>query len=62
MKTKPHPGQLFALEIYKKNNFTYGILLQEKESLSNPGKYWKALMKGKIVDVFVEEDYFHFLS
>ena len=62
MKTKPHPGQLFALEVYKKNNFIYGILLQEKESLSHPGKYWNALIKGRVTGVFVEGDYFHILS
>jgi hypothetical protein len=62
MKTKPQPGQLFALEVYKKNNFIYGILLQENESLSHPGKYWRALIKGRVTGVFVEGDYFYFLS
>ena len=61
MKTKPQPGQLFALEVYKKNNFIYGILLRERESLSHQGKVWRALLKGKITDVFVDGDYFHIL-
>ena len=62
MKTNPKSGQLFALEIYKKNNFIYGILLRERESLSHQGKVWRALIKGRITDVFVEGDYFHILS
>ena len=61
MKTKLQPGQLFALETYKKNNFIYGILLRERESLSHQGKVWRALLKGKITDVFVDGDYFHIL-
>ena len=61
MKTKPQAGQLFALETYQKNNFIYGILLRERESLSHNGRIWKALLKGKETDVFVEGDYFHIL-
>jgi len=62
MKTKPQPGQLFSLEVYKKNNFIYGILLRERESLSHHGRIWRALLKGKETDVFVEGNYFHILS
>ena len=62
MKTKPQSGQLFALEVYKKNNFIYGILLRERESLSHHGRIWRALLKGKETDVFVEGNYFQILS
>ena len=62
MKTKPQPGQLFALEVYKKNNFIYGILLRERESLSHRGRIWRALLKGKETDVFVEGNYFQIIS
>ena len=62
MKNKHQPGQLFALEVYKKNNFIYGILLRERESLSHRGRIWRALLKGKETDVFVEGNYFHILS
>jgi len=61
MKTNPRSGQLFALEIYKKNNFIYGILLRERENLPHQGKVWKALIKGSITDVFVDGDYFNIL-
>ena len=64
MKTKCSlkPGKLFALEIYRKNNFIYGILLGERKSLSHQGRIWHALLKGRITDVFVEGDYFHILD
>lgn len=62
MKAKPQPGQLFSLEIYRKNNFIYGILLRKRESLSHQDKVWRALLRGRITDVFVEGDYFHILD
>lgn len=62
MKAKPQPGKLFGLETYRKNNFIYGILLHERESLSHQGKVWRAFLKGRITDVFVEGDYFHILD
>ncbi len=56
--TKRHkPGNLFAIK-YKKNNYTYGILLKQKISYNYNRKIWKGLVEGKLVDVFVDGDIF----
>ena len=64
MKNNCESGDLFALENLssKDSNFSYGILIKENTVINKKIAYdesWKALLGGKIVNVFVDSIYFH---
>ena len=66
MKNNYASGDLFALEnlLSKDSNFLYGILIKENTKIIKHKKItidysWKALLEGKIVDVYVDSIYFH---
>ena len=66
MKNNYASGDLFALEnlLSEDSNFLYGILIKENTKIIKYKKItidysWKALLEGKIVDVYVDSIYFH---
>lgn len=59
-------GDLFALEnlLSENSNFSYGILIRKNTKIIKYKKItidhsWKALLDGKLVDVYVDSIYFH---
>ena len=66
MNNQYKSGDLFALEnlLSEDSNFSYGILIRENTKIIKYKKItidysWKALLEGKIVDVYVDSIYFH---